>query len=282
MDGYDKKINWERLRKNCRSSFFQFSGIKLFIDGALGSRGALLKAPYNDDETSKGLEVLTKRELRTLLVNIREAKLQTAVHSLGDQAVSNFLDVCEEILPQGEENEDLRFRVEHLQVLDPVDIIRMKKLKMIASFQGLHFTDDYPWLSSRLGDKRLQERVSLWNSCLREGVVCVNGTDAPIASLSPIESFWSLITRTPMHKRFDVDEKNNNLAEAVTREQALTMMTSAGAYGVFAEKDLGAIVVGKMADAVLLSKNILECSQNEIPLTEIVMTIIGGEVVFEK
>ncbi|MBF0314749.1 MAG: amidohydrolase [Oligoflexia bacterium] len=291
IDGHDSAAHemlehrdefyWKEFLGRYNSPFFKVVGMKFYADGALGSRGALLKERYADaaDADARGLEVLSKQEMQRYFEKAFKVGLQVSVHALGDLAVSNVLDVGEAILAQ-KQIRKVKLRIEHLEVLDPKDIARMQALLAVASIQAVHLVDDSPWLALRLGEVRTKERVSLWRSLLKGGVLVANGTDAPIANLSPIESFLSLITRKSAS---GAAYSGINLQEALTAEEALEAMTESGfkSVGESESGDFGKIAIGRYADFTLLSKNILSASMEEIRECKLLLQMVAGECTFE-
>ncbi|HVO10654.1 MAG TPA: amidohydrolase [Vicinamibacteria bacterium] len=251
--------------------------VKLYADGALGSRGAALLQPYRDDPGNSGLLVTAPE---TLLETTRQALalgFQVATHAIGDRANRIVLDAYERALAEAGSPQDRRFRVEHAQVLDPADLPRFRRLGVLASFQGIHCPSDRPWAGARLGPERLRGAYA-WRSLLASGARLLNGTDAPVEDLSPIQNFHATVTRQDASGQppggFDPDQK-------LTREEALRSMTSEGAYGRFAEADEGALRAGNKADLVVLSQDILTAPDEALMSTAVVLTVVDGRVVHE-
>jgi hypothetical protein len=177
------------------------------------------------------------------------------------------------------EAKDPRFRIEHAQVLDAADIPRFGRLGVLASMQGIHCPSDRPWAPKRIGDARVAEGAYVWRKLLDAGARIVNGTDAPVEDLSPIQNFHASVTRAGADGKppggFDPEQK-------LTRAEALRTMTLDVAYGSFAEQEKGSIEVGKLADLVVLSQDILTVPDSAVIETEVVATIVGGRVLYEK
>jgi hypothetical protein len=253
--------------------------VKLYADGALGSRGAALLEPYADDADNLGL-------IRTPSEDMLEAArfalahgFQVGTHAIGDRANRIVLDVYERALAEHPEAKDPRFRVEHAQILAASDIPRFGRLGVLAAMQGIHCPSDRPWAPRRLGDARVAEGGYVWRKLLDAGARILNGTDAPVEDVSPIQNFHATVTRQDADGRppggFDPDQR-------LTRVEALRTMTLDAAYGSFAEKEKGSIEVGKLADLVVLSQDILAVSDDALMKTEVVATIVGGKLLYEK
>ena len=273
----DLEANLASYKTTDRGAFhLAVGGIKRYMDGALGSRGALLLAPYNDDPDTDGLQLSEIDDLRRTAELAKANGYQLAIHAIGDKANRQVLDVFQEALATDGEALDLRWRVEHAQHLDPKDIPRFAELGVIASMQTVHCTSDGPWVPERLGDERSEAGAYVWQALLESGAKVINGTDAPVEDVNPIPNFYAAVTR--MLKTGEAFYPS----QSMTREQALRSMTLDAAYGAFQEEQLGSLEVGKLADVVVLSKDILTVPDDEILSTEVEMTIMGGEVVYTK
>lgn len=253
--------------------------IKLNCDGALGSRGAWLLEPYTDQPDSYGMTTLS---MDTVLSTSREALkagFQVCSHAIGDRANREILDRYEMAMKENPDVNDSRFRIEHAQHINPTDIPRFASLGVIPAMQAIHMSSDRPWAIDRLGEKRIKEGAYMWQSLLKSGAKIVNGTDAPVEPLNPIPSFYASVTRMTLKGEpkggYEPEEK-------MTREQALRSYTLDAAYGAFEEKIKGSIVQGKLADFTILSKDIMTVPEAEILSAEVLTTIVGGKVVYEK
>ena len=249
-------------------------GIKLSIDGALGSRGAWLLEPYSDLPSSTGLNLVSIDHARETAGIAIENDYQLAIHAIGDRANREVLDIFEETFAQHPDKTDLRWRVEHAQHLHPEDIPRFGELGVIASMQGIHCTSDAPWVPDRLGDQRSEEGAYVWRKLADSGAVIINGTDAPVEDVNPIDSFYASVSRRLADGSVFYPEQR------MERLEALRTYTLNAAYGIFEEETRGSITPGKLADLVVLSRDILEVPEDEIPDTEVLYTILGGEVVY--
>jgi predicted amidohydrolase YtcJ len=250
--------------------------IKVSIDGALGPRGAWLLEPYADMPSSTGLNTGSMEELsRTAELAIQNG-YQLAVHAIGDRANRETLNVYEAAFKAHPDKKDLRWRIEHSQHLHPADVPRFGQLGVIASMQGIHCTSDGPYVLARLGTKRAEEGAYVWRKLMASGATIVNGTDAPVEDVSPIASFYSSVTRKMRNGDvFYGDQK-------MTREEALRSYTANAAWGAFEEATKGTLAVGKLGDIVVLSKDILTVPDEEIANTQILFTIVGGQVKYAR
>jgi len=259
------------------NEMFTCRAIKAYIDGALGSYGAWMLQPYADKAGWTGQNVTPVEDLRQIASLCMESGLQMCVHAIGDKANRTVLDIYEEQFKAHPERKDLRWRIEHAQHIDPADIPRFKALGVIASMQGIHCTSDAPFVVKRLGEKRAKEGAYPWRSLLDAGVVIANGTDAPVERVDPIPNFYALVTR----KRVDSSEAFFP-EQCMTRKEALNACTLANAYAAFEEDIKGSITTGKWGDLVLLSQNLLTCSEDSILQTKVNMTIVGGKVKYKN
>jgi predicted amidohydrolase YtcJ len=251
--------------------------IKLYMDGALGSRGAALLDPYSDDPGNSGLFVSKPEHIRAVAVEALKHGFQVCVHAIGDRANRTVLDEFEAAFKQVPVA-DHRFRIEHAQILNYADIPRFAELDVIPSMQATHATSDMYWAGRRLGSGRLYGAYA-WRSLLNTGVIIPNGTDAPVESINPMRTFHSAISRQ--------DENNYPVGgwypeQRMTRTEALKSMTIWPAVAAFQEKVLGSLTPGKYADFVVLSQDIMTVAPEDILATQVVATYIGGQPVYEQ
>ena len=247
--------------------------IKVSIDGALGSHGAWLLEPYDDLPSSSGLNTTPVEEVREKARLAMEHGYQLNVHAIGDRGNRETLDIFEEAYgAQGPG--DYRWRVEHAQHLHPDDIPRFGELGVIASMQGVHATSDGPWVEPKLGAERTEEGAYVWKKLMDSGAIVMNGTDAPVEDVDPVASYYSTVSRRMnTGDVFYADQR-------MTRVEALESYTIHAAYGAFEEDIKGTLEVGKLADIVVLSRDVLTIDEDAIPGTDVVYTIVGGEVVY--
>ncbi len=256
--------------------------IKVVSDGALGSRGAALLGPYSDAPDTSGFLTVKAEELRPMLVEALRNGIQVETHAIGDRANRFILDEYETALkavpPAQRKVADPRWRVEHAQIVNPLDIPRFVKLGIIPSMQPSHAIGDLFFAPSRLGISRLAGAYA-WESFIKSGVVVPGGSDAPVERGEPMIEFYAAVARKDQ-KGFSAE--GWHLEEAVSRSQALKMFTLWPAYAAFEEKLRGSIEVGKLADLTILSADIMKVPELDILKTRCVMTVIGGEIVFER
>ena len=249
-------------------------GIKRLLDGALGSHGAWLLEPYSDLPESSGLNTLTVEELEETAEIAVEHGLQLCVHAIGDRANREVLDVYEQTFERYPDRTDLRWRIEHAQHLSPADIPRFAQLDVIASMQAVHCTSDGPWVPERLGDERCESGAYVWRSLIDSGAVVSNGTDAPVEDVDPLANFLAAVSRRMRDgEEFYPDQR-------MTREEALRAGTLNAAYSAFEEETKGSLTPGKLADVVVLSRDIMTVPVEEISETEVLYTIVGGEIAY--
>jgi predicted amidohydrolase YtcJ len=260
---------------------FTLRTIKVVSDGALGSRGAYLLEPYSDDPGNTGLLRVKEEALRPMLEEALRKGIQVETHAIGDRANRFILDEYEKALkavpPEQRKVRDPRWRDEHTQIVDPIDIPRYAKLGIIPSMQPSHAIGDLFFAPSRLGLKRLAGAYA-WESLIKSGAIIAGGTDAPVERGEPMIEFYAAVARKDQ-KGFQGEGWHPE--EAVTREQALKMFTAWAAYAAFEDKIKGSIETGKLADLTVLSADIMKIPEAEILKTRCVMTIIGGEIVYE-
>lgn len=249
--------------------------IKAYADGALGSRGAKLLEPYSDEPSQTGLLVTPVAQLQDIAVRALRAGFQLNVHAIGDGANREALDVFEAAIKQVP-RADHRFRIEHAQVIDAADIPRFAQLGVIPSMQATHQTSDMYWVEKRLGSTRILGAYA-WRSLLNTGVIIAGGTDFPVESADPLYSFHAAVTR---------QDANNwpvggwHPEQRMTRAEALNLMTIWPAFASFQEQLLGSITIGKLADIVVLSQDIMTIPVEDILKTKVELTIVGGKIVY--
>lgn len=250
--------------------------VKRLLDGALGSRGAWLLAPYSDLPTSTGLVTYPLADLAETARIAAANDLQLCVHAIGDRANRELLDLYEATFAAHPERRDWRWRVEHAQILDPADLPRFAKLGVIASMQTIHATSDAPYVEARLGAERTRAGAYAWRSLLDSGAVIANGTDAPVEPVDTIANFHAAVTRRTADGTLFLPEQR------MTREEALRAATWAGAYAGFEEAEKGSLAPGKLADLAVLSQDLLTVPEEAIRDTRVDYTIVGGEIVYTR
>ncbi len=250
--------------------------IKRLIDGALGARGAWMLEPYTDLPSTSGLNVESLDTLKETADFAIRNGYQMAVHAIGDRANREILNIYEAALKVKRGRLDFRWRIEHAQHLDAADIPRFRELGVVAAMQGIHCTSDGPWVPKRVGPKRAEEGAYVWRKLLDQGVVVSNGTDVPVEREDPIACFYASVTRKTK------DGQEFYPAQKMTREEALRSYTINGAFAGFEDGVKGSLVKDKLADITVLSRDLLTCPEDQILSTEVLYTIIGGKVLYEK
>jgi predicted amidohydrolase YtcJ len=250
--------------------------IKLYADGALGSRGAALLAPYSDDAGNTGLLVSAPSHLERVAELALRKGFQVGVHAIGDRGNRIVLDAYDQAL-KAVPTADHRFRVEHAQVISPSDIPRFAALGVIPSMQASHQTSDMRWAETRLGPERIKGAYA-WRSLLNTGVIIPDGSDFPVEEVNPLISFHSAVSR---QDATNWPQGGWYPDQAMTRSEALKAMTIWPAYAGFQEKIMGSITPGKYADFVVLDKDIMTVPASDILATRVESTWIGGKAVYQ-
>jgi len=253
--------------------------VKIYADGALGSRGAALLEPYSDEPATSGLLTTPPDQVYAQTMAAAKAGFQVGIHAIGDRANRQVMDVFERVQGEVPGSRALRMRIEHAQILDAAEIPRFAKLGVIASMQPTHATSDMPWAAARIGNDRVEEGAYVWRKLLDSGAVIASGSDFPVEEANPMLGFYAAITRQ--------DSAGSPAGgwtprQRMTREEALTSFTRNGAFAAFTETLNGSIESGKLADVLVLSKDIMRVPAREILTTTVRMTITGGEIVYQE
>jgi predicted amidohydrolase YtcJ len=282
LHGWDRDLVYKWYKRGPyidSAHWLTIRSVKLYSDGALGSRGAWLLQPYSDRKETSGMATIS---MDTVLKSARDGLkygFQVCTHAIGDRANREILDRYEIAFKENPQASGHRFRIEHAQHIDPADIPRFGKMGVIPAMQAIHMSSDRPWAIERLGEKRIREGAYMWQSLLKTGARIVNGTDAPVEPLNPIACFYASVTR----KTLKGEPKGGyEPAEKMTREQALRSYTLDAAYAEFAEDVKGSIEVGKLADFTVFSRDLMTIPEDEILESRVKMTIVGGKVAYEE
>ncbi|HTC91075.1 MAG TPA: amidohydrolase [Bryobacteraceae bacterium] len=254
--------------------------IKEYMDGALGSRGAWLLAPYSDlpaDAPNRtGINVEQLPYIRKTAELAIDNGFQLCTHAIGDRANREVLNLYQAVFREHPEKRDLRWRIEHAQHLDPADIPRFGQLGVIAAMQGIHCTSDGPFVIARLGRERAEAGAYAWQKLMKSGAVVGNGTDTPVEDVDPIQCYYASVSRRLKDGTvFFRDQRMN-------RMEALRSYTVNNAYAAFEERSKGSLKVGKLADVTVLSGDILTMPESEIPSAKVDYTIVGGKVLYQR
>jgi predicted amidohydrolase YtcJ len=275
--------DWERLARLGAESglgedWVKIGGVKGFADGSLGSSTAKMFEPFVNEPNSTGVWVTPREKMLEYIRGADKAGLSVAVHAIGDQANAAMLDIFAEVIRQNGPR-DRRFRIEHAQHLRPVDYGRFRELGVIASMQPYHVIDDGRWAEGRIGAKRCASSYA-FRSLLDAGAKLAFGSDWSVAPLSPILGIDAAVNR----RTLDGKHPDGWFAEQrISVAEAMEAYTLTSAYAAFQEKDRGSLEPGKLADLVVLSRDILDAKERDhIADTAVVLTMVGGKVVYEK
>ncbi|MEL7222641.1 MAG: amidohydrolase, partial [Bacteroidota bacterium] len=260
---------------NVGDYFFSCRAIKTEVDGALGAFGAWLLRSYADKPNFLGQNTTRIETVDSIAYLAIDKKMQLCVHAIGDRANHEVLNIFEKHFNDAGEG-DYRWRIEHSQHLAVEDIPRFAQLGAIASMQAIHCTSDAPFVVKRLGEERARTGAYPWRSLLDAGAVVTNGTDVPVEDVDPLESFYASVTRRRPDSGMEFFPE-----QAMSRQEGIYAYTMANAYAAFEEDWKGSLAVGKVADIVVLSENLLECSEEDILSTKVLITMVDGRVKYE-
>jgi predicted amidohydrolase YtcJ len=250
--------------------------VKLYADGALGSRGAALLSDYSDDPGNSGLLFENDGDLQSLVDRAVGCGLQLGIHAIGDAANRQVIDAIA-AAPTGAAGNEGRHRIEHVQIVHPRDIPRLAEYDIIASMQPIHATSDMRWAGDRLGEARL-EGAYAWATLLEEGVRLALGSDFPVEPVNPWLGIHAAVTR----QRDGQPPGGWRADEALTLDQALRGFTIDAAYAGFADADLGSLEAGKLADFIVVDADPAAAEPAELADIGVLRTVVGGRTVFER
>jgi predicted amidohydrolase YtcJ len=277
---------WERLRDTIAAKeygpegrgddWLRIGGLKGFVDGSLGSHTAAFHEPYADVPEDSGFFVNTLEDLYEWTSGADKAGLQVIIHAIGDRANAALLDIYERVSKENGER-DRRFRIEHAQHLAPADIGRFAGLGVIASMQPYHAIDDGRWAERLIGPERIKGTYA-FRSLLDAEASVVFGSDWSVAPATPLEGIYAAVTRRTL------DDKNPDgwvPEQKISVEEALRAYTRTAAFSSFEEDRKGSLTAGRLADFVLLDKDLFSIPPEEIRNTNVILTAVGGKVVYE-
>lgn len=268
-----------KLKIPPKQFYLILGGLKGFVDGSLGSASALFFEPYTDNPLTSGLlaqEMFPEGDMEKRILEADKAGHQLAIHAIGDKANHIILDIFENVIKENGARER-RWRVEHAQHLLPEDIERFAELGILVSMQPSHVLDDGSWISKKIGQDRARFSY-VFQSLLKEEAVLTFGSDWPVASMNPLLGIYAAVTRNTL------DGKNPEgwlPEQKISLEEAIRAYTLNGAFAEFAERRKGSLEEGKYADIVVLDNNLFEISPSDIPQTRVLMTVVGGNIVYK-
>ena len=248
--------------------------VKVYGDGALGSRGATLKNPYYDDIHNYGKLVTSYKDIKDLANKLAEANFQMNTPAIGDSTINLLIDTYSKVL---ETKTDPRWRIEHSQIID-VNDIKGYNNKILPSVQPTHATSDMYWAEERVGSKRIKGAYA-YKALLEKSKVIGLGTDFPVEKVNPFHTFYASVSRKDLN---DYPEKGFEFENALSREETLKGMTIWAAYLNFEEKEKGSIEKGKFADFIIIDRDIMKVEINKTPETKVLKTYLSGELVYSK
>lgn len=274
--------NWETLAEKVKADgvgdkWLRIGGLKGFVDGSLGSHTAAFFEPYTDVPTDRGFFVNSREQLYEWIADADDAGLQVMVHAIGDSAINGLLNIYEQIMMENGPR-DRRFRIEHAQHIAPADIERFGQLKVIPSMQPYHAIDDGRWAEKVIGPERIKTTYA-FKSLFETQAKVAFGSDWFVAPPTPLEGIYAAVTRRTL------DDKNPDgwvPEQKITVEQALTAYTKNAAYASFEENIKGTLEVGKLADFVILDKDLTKIAPKEIREVKVLKTFVGGKMVYRS
>ncbi|MCK5032481.1 MAG: amidohydrolase [Calditrichia bacterium] len=273
---------WEKLKnyrlKNTDSNFLKIKGTKGFMDGSLGSSTAKFFKPYLAEKENFGIwddQMIPPEKMLNRIKNVATLNYQVVTHAIGTEANNLLLDMYEEALNN---NNSKRFRIEHAQHLLPEDIDRFAELGVLAAMQPYHCIDDGRWAETRIEYERCKTTYA-FRDLIDKNVIVAFGSDWDVAPASPLWGIYAAVTRRTLDKK---NEKGWIPEQKISVEEAIKCYTINGAYADFSENEKGSIETGKLADFVVLSENLFEIDPAEIKNVEVNMTVVGGEIVYER
>ncbi len=271
----EKNLTYYFGRGPIKNERLHVTSLKMYADGALGSRGACLLQDYSDKKGHRGFMLHDSAYMTDIAKRCYEFGFQLNTHCIGDSAVRTILKIYGEVL---EGKNDKRWRIEHCQVVNPDDISLFGKFDIIPSVQPTHATSDMYWAEERLGAERIKTAYA-YNDLMKQNNLIAFGTDFPVENINPLYTFYAAVARKDLN---NFPEGGYMPENKVSRKDALRAMTTWAAYSCFEEKEKGMIAPGMFADFIILSEDIMTADEKKIPGIKVLSTYIGGEKVFEK
>jgi predicted amidohydrolase YtcJ len=265
------------LRTCDGDDYLRIGAVKIFADGSLGGRTAALEEPYSDDPSTSGILVTPPEVLKERVYAAHALGMQVAIHAIGDKATRVSLEAVSEAQSKLPRN-SLRHRLVHVQILSPNLISEMRRVGIVADVQPKFLTTDMRWAQERVGMQRMRSSYS-WHTMLKAGIPLAGGSDCPVEPPDPLWGIYAAITRK------DMDGKPRGAFypnERITVEEAVRMFTVGGAYASFQENQKGTLEPGKLADFVVLSEDLFKVAPDDIKDLEVLMTVVGGEIAYQK
>lgn len=275
IDPDDETLNYYLPKGKQFDDRLSVTAVKMYADGALGSRGARMMEPYTDAPDKLGLMLFEDSFYRQVAQRAYDAGFQVNMHAIGDEAVRYVLDLYGDLLQTAN---DRRWRIEHAQIVHPDDFAKFGTFNIIPSIQSTHATSDMRWAIHRIGPERLKGAYAQ-QQLLQQNGWLINGTDFPIEGINPLITFYAAVVRKDAE---GYPENGFQMENALSREQALRSMTIWAAKGIFEEDKKGSIEAGKAADFVILDRDIMLCDEDEITDSEVLMLYINGELVYRN
>jgi predicted amidohydrolase YtcJ len=276
-DGIKATLDWlcENGPVNDPSGRVVMRSVKLYGDGALGSRGAALLEDYSDDPGNRGLLFASQAQVENNMRRIMACGLQLGIHAIGDAGDRQALDALQKVIAEFPDNPG-RHRIEHAQVLDPLDIPRFAQLDIIAAMQPTHATSDMYWAVDRLGDERAGGSYA-WRSLLDNGASLAFGSDFPVEQVNPMLGIYAAVTRQDLK---GWPEGGWFPQQRLSREEAIHAFTLGAAFAGFAETTTGSLEPGKRADFIVLDRDVMTVPAEQIPLIRVEQTWLDGKPVY--
>jgi len=283
FDDSVEQLDAKRKEHSASDNMLQTGMLKGFMDGSLGSHSAALIDPYADDAKNSGLPRYEQDKLNEMAKERLLAGYQLGFHAIGDKAVQMALEAFavaekaakEQKVKAANGGDDYRLRIEHAQVTTPMEILKFKDLKVVASMQPNHLLTDMNWAQARIGPRRAAHSYA-WAEFLKRGVPLAFGTDYPVEPVTPFRGLYAATTRKSLNGKLEYFPE-----QKISMDQAITAYRQGSAFAEFAEKDKGQLVPGKLADFVVLDRDITAVSPQKLLETQVLRTVVGGKTVYE-